>query len=387
MDEFRITPILRLPDELLLMILARVPFRKHQNYHNLRLVGLHWDDIFRQNVKNLPRQVAQQQYLHLYQIRNVIVPASSCGWPALRSLASKSQRLQAWIELLLPHGHHHVVTLGVTLIDAICSIRPTCRFRGQLQGDSNSTTAMLACSRLVRLVLPPQALLLIRYIVLLTDSALLTRHRLFPTAQLSYLHMSEAELEANRLCRFLVFEAKLLSVATDPPDLFNNEQRVHSFYDAQYTGAKTLRSHLESPNLSHHVHRASFLLHLTIDRLMKHLVPLPPTRPRSGEDTEQGKKGAEQVDSTHEHSTRQKLAALFQDLRDRNGVIRETFKNVKQADKLLQGIDLPKIVKGMREEYAVVTNLVAEELVLSAAVEEVKSLGLDNWPKSAYLDS
>jgi len=209
MDECRITPILKLPGELLLMILARVPFQKHRNYHNLRLVSRHWDDIFRQNVKNLPKQIAQQQYLHLHQIRNVMVPASSPGWPALLHLAYKSQRLQAWIELLLPHGDHHVVTLGVILIDAICSMRPVYRCRGRLQEDSNSTVAMLACSRLVRLVLPPQALLLIRYIVLLTDSALLTRHRLFPTAQLSYLRMSEAELEANRLCRFLVFEAKL----------------------------------------------------------------------------------------------------------------------------------------------------------------------------------
>jgi len=176
-------------------------------------------------------------------------------------------------------------------------------------------------------------------------------------------------------------------MATDPSDLFNNEQRVHSFYDAQYTGAKALRSHLESPNLSHHVHRASFLLHLTTDRLMKHLVPLPPTRPRSKEDTEQGKKEAEHANNMHGDSTRQKLATLFQELRDRNGVMRETFKNVKKADKLLQGINLLKIVEGMREEYAVLTNLVAEGLVLSAAAEEVKLLELDNWPKSAYLDT
>lgn len=105
--------------------------------------------------------------------------------------------------------------------------------------------AMLACSRLVRPILPPQALLLIRYVVTMTDTALLIRRGLFPTAQLSYLRMSEVELDANRLWRFLVYEAKLLAISTDPPDLLQDKRRVIAFYDAQYNGAKALRGHLE----------------------------------------------------------------------------------------------------------------------------------------------
>lgn len=386
MDEYGVTPILELPDELILIILAMVPFKDNRDYQSLRLVSRHWDDIFRQNVKSLPKQVTQQQFLHLYQVRNVITPARNSGWPVLRSLSDKSQRLQAWIELLLPYGHRHVVTLGIILIDAICSTRPIYRHKGHLGEEIGPMAAMLACSRLVRLVLPPQALLLIRYVVTMTDTALLIRHGLFPTAQLSYLRMSEVELDANRLCRFLVYEAKLLAISTDPPDLLQDKRRVLAFYDAQYNGAKALRGHLESPNLIHHVHRAPFLLHLGIDRLIKHLVPLSPTNVSGEQDAERCENDAGETDRNPRDSTRQKLATLFQELRERNGVIRDTFRNKRKADLLLKGIDLPTIVTGMRKEYAAVTKLVDEGLVLSAAAE-VRLLDLDGRPKSPYMDT
>lgn len=90
MCDYRVTPILKLPDELILMVFARVPFHDNHEYQRLRLVSRHWDDIFRQNVKRLRKQIVQQQFLHLYQIRSITTSATNSGWPALRSLSDKS---------------------------------------------------------------------------------------------------------------------------------------------------------------------------------------------------------------------------------------------------------------------------------------------------------
>lgn len=75
-------------------------------------------------------------------------------------------------ELLLPYGHRHVVTLGVMLIDAICSTRPDICRRDHFGVGIRHPATLLACSKLFRIVMPPQALLLIRYVVAITDTLL-----------------------------------------------------------------------------------------------------------------------------------------------------------------------------------------------------------------------
>lgn len=198
--------------------------------------------------------------------------------------------------------------------------------------------------------------------------------------------MSGVGLDAHRLCRFLLYENQILAMSLHPSGLVQNKQRMFGCYATQNKSAKSFRRHLEWPGLRYDVKRASVLLHLVIDRLIKHLLPLSSTHVKTEQQAEGHENGAEQADINPRYATRQKLATLFQELRRRNGVICYMFRDMRKADKLLKGIDLPTIVVGMQNVYAKFIKLMNKGLVLSAAAEEVGSLGLGEWPKLLYMD-
>lgn len=379
MNPPQVAPISKVPTEVMLMILARVPY-DDRSHKILRSINQYFDDIFRNNPKALSSEIARQQFLHFYQIRQTIVPGAFDG-QILGLLWQRAQHLQPWVDLLSSTGPRHVITIGVLLIDVICSLRPNYH-RGNTH---RATASAFGVSKLVRRALPPQALLLIRYVCMLTDVALIGELEVDLEGELTHFVLDGNEREANRFCRYLLFESRFLGMVTTPAGFPTAAPRREEFYQSLCAAAISLRHRLESPNLNQYHYRAGLLSHLAFDKAVQHILPLP--SPPTTSTAAAAKAEAMPSNFDHERdSTKRKLATLFKNHCRRNRLLRRQWQDERKADLLLRDINIPDIVTAIKKEYAEIDALVAADQILLAAEEEMKLIGLDEWPKVPYLD-
>lgn len=128
---------------------------------------------------------------------------------------------------------------------------------------------ILAVSRIVRLILPPDALLLLRYITDTIHTSLHHHHGRNILLTSITDNPIEAEAEANLCCFNITFENSLLTMSADEFERFSELNYAQPRFAAMENNAKIIRSVLEQPHTESETVRNPRLLQLTMDQVVK----------------------------------------------------------------------------------------------------------------------
>lgn len=204
--------ISKVPDEVLLQIFSNVPYDGKQGC-SLRGVSKKMDRVARD--KALPKLVAKVQYPPFYLVVETLYPRRAFLWLDLEIIHQKWQDYQPWA-ILLPHADPDSLSTGITLIDACYTIiLATHTTQFDIEGRIIRTNLTLA--RLVRKAIPIEALLLLRYIISLTDEALQATYFEDPAGDFALSTNDQDIIAVNCLFRSSLFENVLLSTASEAP--------------------------------------------------------------------------------------------------------------------------------------------------------------------------
>lgn len=93
-----------------------------------------------------------------------------------------------------------------------------------------------------------------------------------------------------------------------------------------------------------------------------------------------------QTQSNSDQSVRSKLVRAYQTHIDINRKVKATFDD-EQAAKVINGsINAREIIGRVVEQLIEIQSMDTDDMEV-AVEEELEALGLDNWPRAAYLDS
>lgn len=229
-----------LPNELLLQILANVTYNGGR-LGQLRGVCKRFDQLTTD--PTLPEQVARAQFQSLYLFDKALHNRTAYQWTELNALYAKSQAYERW-QNLLPASDRQVLMPATAFLDAVQVIQAaTQNFSTDLEESVIRDGLNLA--RLVREVVPVQALVLLRYLSIVTDDALQAYHYQNPTADFSLATHDSTEVAVNCLCKFAMIETRMLSLRNPPYHLFADAHFMARDYDNSLHKANEMRRYLE----------------------------------------------------------------------------------------------------------------------------------------------
>lgn len=218
-------------------------------------------------------------------------------------------------------------------------------------------------------VIPIEALLLLRFIISLTDEAQQAFHREDPAREFILSSADEEVVAANCLCRSLLFEANLLSSTLQPlcGRLFKRGKLVCA-NGQNILAIDRLRMQLETPRSESSGWLTTLVFVVAVDNaLKKHFYP------------------AGQAQSTHEQSARSKLARAYHTHLEINRKIRAIFNDKHAAKEIDDSIRMRAILGSIKEQTTEIGSMNTYDMAI-AVEKEMKALGLDEWPNAAYLD-
>ncbi|KAK5956102.1 hypothetical protein OHC33_002675 [Knufia fluminis] len=315
---------------------------------------------------------------------------------------------------------------AMALVDAIVAFKNLRLTRGFVSAADRQLFDGLNLAGLAKVVLPPPALMLIRYLCMRTGDALQSRLRRDPVAELTSEGGNNADLEASCLCRSILFTTQIITASGTPFRMFLNNQGFFSgLYNVQHDLTMDLVAHLEDPNLDNSECRDGMVLQLVLDQALKKEMLTDeerrlPIKEVVADDIDKwtGITGvADRLQFEHDHDTQtqsddaqrdadqdtsiQAVADFGARLRGRtdpkeachclqvhgpNGrEARTFFQNRSAVDTMLASINLEDIGTRLLAHATRIGNMDAHE-VREAASEALKDHDLDMWPDSAYLN-
>lgn len=248
-----------LPQELQVMILARIPYNIH-DCGNIRLTNRVAYTAFNSPV--LPAGILEVQVMKGFQAsgyqREVV------DWGLVRCLWAKVHSRDGRAVHDASRATEEVQITAIALLDALGFRRTYVATAGwsPLQSLQRGT---LARSRVIRLVLPPDAL----YIVDTINTSLRCHHgsNLLLTSIINT--QTGAEAEANVYCFKVSFENNPLTMSADDFERRAVLNYAQPRFAAVENNAKDIRSVLQRPDAETAVTRNTRLLQLTMDQAVK----------------------------------------------------------------------------------------------------------------------
>lgn len=130
-----------------------------------------------------------------------------------------------------------------------------------------------------------------------------------------------------------------------------------------------MRQHLEIPGHERAGWQDALVLGVAVDQALKQHFHL-----------------STQTQSNSDQSVRSKLVRAYQTHIDINRKVKATFDD-EQAAKVINGsINAREIIGRVVEQLIEIQSMDTDDMEV-AVEEELEALGLDNWPRAAYLDS
>lgn len=258
-----------LPQELKIMILARIPYNPY-DYGNVRCVNRDLYMAF--HSPDLPTKVFEAQYDAFRKVQKV--PQEGEG----------EQQVVCWGDILHTwnkvHSQDGLVVRGgsqapqdvqltaMALLYAVCT---ACRnsMNNGLRPEQRLQRATLALSKMIRLVLPRSALLLLRYSTDMIYASLRRHHdrNLLFTSILNT--QSEIEARANTYCFHTTFENNLLALYGYITERFADLNTAQAGFGGFERKAKELRRNLEQHSHQQRTEWQTRLLQLTMNQAVK----------------------------------------------------------------------------------------------------------------------
>lgn len=293
-DSSSMSPLVALPTELLLKILANVQY--DDNYRRLRLVSHRFNTLID---AELPGNIVKTQYWPIHELSRDCLLNPKYNWTRLRDLHAHLEHHRGWFELL-PSVDTGLVMTVMALTDILYAFRAMIQGFTTTERDSKPGVLVLDLARFTRLVFPPAALMLLQYVSDLTSEALKRKYGYNPRAQLMTESDDPEEVDANCLCRFLYAENKLLIGRFPPGFYISNKELMADVHEDELRFAKKLRAQLEAADLldTDVPIRAGVLLHLAIDQKLKSYLLRQYTNQAGAED-EPSNNAIDHVASSH----------------------------------------------------------------------------------------
>lgn len=261
-------------DNLVLTILARVPY-EGRPYHQFRGVNRRFNRLMGDGGRHataLPTMVARRQFTPFYQLGNAIGPRGGYEWEGLHALWARVTLHDRWLDLVgfMDRENTEAYFTAMALVDAIVAFKNLRLTRGFVSAADRQLFDGLNLAGLAKVVLPPPALMLIRYLCMRTGDALQSRLRRDPVAELTSEGGNNADLEASCLCRSILFTTQIITASGTPFRMFLNNQGFFSgLYNVQHDLTMDLVAHLEDPNLDNSECRDGMVLQLVLDQALK----------------------------------------------------------------------------------------------------------------------
>lgn len=374
-----------LPQELQVMILARTPYNPH-DYDNTRLANRVAYTAFNSPV--LPAGVFEVQYNPLLEVFKRFqangFQREFVGWRLVRYFWNKIHSRDGRAVRAASQATEEVQITAIALLEALGFLRTYVAAAGWSLLQSLQR-GILALSRVIRLVLPPDALLLLRYMVD-TISTSLRRHHGSNILLTSIINTQDrAETEANSYCFNVSFETSLLTMSANEFERFAELNYAQPRFLAMENNAKNIRSVLERPNAETAVTRDTRLLQLTMDQAVKNSLV---ARQNIVEDlTSAVDDIGLAIPSTLYFSRGKPISGSVDDFRARMGAqlrstervddrIRDLFEDRRAAMKIVEEIDVRNIATNITRIFEAVT-LMTDEEVAEATKEDVELLSLN----------
>jgi len=389
-----------LPDELLLQIFVNVAYDGRQG-SQLRGICKGFDQLTTE--RTLPEKIARTQFQSFYLFDKALYAGKTYRWAELNGLYAKSQDYEGW-KNLLPASDRVVLMTAIALVDAIHNIK-TVTQAVPTDFEKSMLRSGLNVARVARTVLPLQALVLIRYLNIVTEEALQAGHHQNPASDLEPSTHSSTQAAVNWLCRSVSIEANMLSSVYPPCTTYLNARSIANEYDFKLFIASDLLRQLENASINPQFCRTSLILEFAIDALLKQHYQLGRLHDRGKEVcTQDGDNSSEQDNTDEEHrwesahldaddlQNNSQITARTKNVRacnirlDVNAKVRSIFQDERETQKILDLIDEEAIVRHLRTQFTEIYGLSLNG-TKTAVAGELQNLGLNNWPNCTYLDS
>jgi len=376
-----------LPQELQVMILARIPYNLH-DYGNIRLTNRVVYTAFNSPV--LPAGILEVQYNPLLEVVKGFVAngyrREDGDWPLLRYFWRKVHSPDGRAVRNSSQATEEVQITAIALLDALAFWQSYVANAGWSLRQSLQR-GILALSRVIRLVLPPDALLLLRYMVDTINTSLRRHHGLNLLLTSLTDTQTATETEANVYCFKISFENNLLTILANQFERFADLNYAQPRFAAMENNAKRIRGTLEQPNNETEAVRNTRLLQLTLDQAVKNSLvarqniveDLTATVDKMGLAIPSAlyfSRGTPTPNSVDDFRAR--MVAQLRSTERVSDRIRDLFEDRTAAMKIVEGIDVRNIAIDITRIFEAVA-LMTDEDVEEATKEDVKILNLDTW--------
>lgn len=362
-----------LPDEVLLLILQRVPDGK--DWDRLRLVNHRFARVAA--TPALPAGLIRVQYSALLQIVRAFEGEFELNWNRAGKFWRETEVQKEVIDLICRRSSNEVATTAVAIIGGISRLMKKIAIIARSFGFRSWSVNTFCLARIAHRVLSPYALALLRYMFLCIDLAFLNRDadELYGGID----NVSEA-VAASRLCRLAAAETSMLTFDDHIGFLIRTFRMHESFYHSYSDQGSEMESLYER--------QTSFkerTLYLAIDSIIQqhfnHGQPYHSPEPNNISLQHDSDRQILQSSST----VRTRLAARYNRAEEINRKICDMFEDKAISERITSSIDLKQIGQGLLNEYRQVVTIRTRSEFETSMKDELKILGLDNWPACTYL--
>lgn len=170
------------PDELLLKIIAKVPFEP-KSYLNIGLTNRHLNQLFQS--QSLPRMVVMEQYRPYRLLGHPSASGNGLTWHDVKQLWKNYDDWHGWARVLQGKADERVCITAAALFDTITCLSWTLQpYRTFLPYQESSMLARLNMVQVLRTALYPEALLLLRWLLDIYHAWLCSDHALNPVGSI-----------------------------------------------------------------------------------------------------------------------------------------------------------------------------------------------------------
>lgn len=367
-----------LPDEVLLLILQRVPDGK--DWDRVRLVNRRFSRIAATSA--LPIGLIQAQYRPLLQMLWGFEGEFELNWSRAGRFWREMQAQKEVLDLLRCRSSNEVATTAVILISGIS------RFMKRLDVDgiihnlgTTPDVHMLCLARIARRVLSPYSLALLRYAVLCIDRELFDQeeYAVLYDYLLTDRDRDEEKQLCLELCRLAMAEAGMLTFNDRIGNFLTAIRKHKEIYQRCTEQAVQMRKRLERQTSA-----SERMLYFATDSILKQYLS-------AGQSMQSHKVKPEHM--THDQIsqlssiTRTKLAVRYHQAKQMNKKISDIFEDKVLSARIVSNINLEKVGQGLALELQQIANIETRHDLMWEVKKELKLLGMHNWPACAYLQS
>ena len=363
----------KLPHELLIMILERVPVA---DLLSLASVNHRMEDASK--TPTLPEGVCKIQFAPYWQLyrhdKNF-----RFDWSFVKGLAAYNKEKIDVHALISSRSSNQVASVALALADFILAVRD--EFIAARDPEDRDWTdyqnEVIYFSKTFRQALPITALSLLRYMWLLVDETLKQQHQP-PPPPADVFEGSDTRL--CQLLRFVYLERLFFENIDDHRFSIVSQAERHKCYPTLVAGVDVILPEFEMPVELDPWH-GTLTLNLAMDQTLK--------RHFDNVDSQEFRNLDASSNSTQaddQQPLQEKLVARYEAMTAMNQKIYQIFENEETSKPLIADLDLTTVGSRLCKEAQRIRKFTDDERE-AALQEELEALDLHQWPSSSYLSA